>query len=184
MRESDLTRLYPEAYHMAADRSWLLIARHGLLSTAALLERWDVANPSIRESLLQRWLETEVAIEHPEFGRAIVRDHKPIRPEALAEALIDMTPEQWFEAERAGSSRAAEGVLGVVARRVQEGGADRDHGRHRQLGPRRTKTASSCAASTPASRSRTTRRRAIGSRSCRSRSIRIGIGVRLSAAGH
>jgi hypothetical protein len=97
VRTSDLTRLYPEVYHMAADGSWPSIARHGLLSTAALVERWDIANPSIRESLLQQRRPDQVTIEHPEFGRAIVRDHKPIRPEALAEALIDMTPEQWFE---------------------------------------------------------------------------------------
>lgn len=36
-------------------------------------------------------------IEHPQHGIAIVRDHKPINEAALAEALIDMTPAQWFE---------------------------------------------------------------------------------------
>jgi hypothetical protein len=97
MHTSDLTRLYPEAYHMAADGSWPSIARHGLLSTAALVERWEIASPGIRESLLQQRRPEQVAIEHPEHGVAIVRDHKPIREAALAEALIDMTPEQWFE---------------------------------------------------------------------------------------
>ncbi len=97
VRTSELTRLYPEAYHMAADGSWPSIARHGLLSTAALVERWEIASPGIRESLLQQRRPEQVAIEHPEHGVAIVRDHKPIREAALAEALIDMTTAEWFE---------------------------------------------------------------------------------------
>lgn len=97
MRTSDLTRLYPEAYHMAADGSWPSIARHGLLSTAALVERWEIASLGIRESLLLQRRPEQVAIEHPEHGVAIVRDHKPIREAALTEALIDMTPAEWFE---------------------------------------------------------------------------------------
>ena len=93
----DLTRLYPEAYHMAADGSWPSIARHGLLSTAALVERWEVASAGIRSSLLEQRRPDSVAIEHPEHGVAIVRDHKPINEASLADALIDMTSEQWFE---------------------------------------------------------------------------------------
>ncbi|MDJ0335632.1 hypothetical protein QMG83_10400 [Salinibacterium sp. G-O1] len=97
MLTADLTRLYPEAYHMAADGSWPSIARHGLLSTAALVERWEIASPGIRSSLLEQRRPDSVAIEHPEHGVAIVRDHKPINETALSVALIGMTPEQWFE---------------------------------------------------------------------------------------
>jgi hypothetical protein len=81
---------------MAADGSWPSIARPGLLSTAALIERWEIESPGIRESLLQQRRPEQVAIEHPEHGLAIVRDHKPIREAALAEALVGMSPEQWF----------------------------------------------------------------------------------------
>jgi len=97
VKADDLTRLYPEAYHMAADGSWPSIARHELLSTAALVERWEIGEPGIRSSLLMRRRPESVAIEHPTHGVAFVRDHKPINEAALADALIDMTPEQWFE---------------------------------------------------------------------------------------
>lgn len=97
MRTSDLTRLYPEMYHMAADGSWPSIARHGLLSTAALVDLWEITSPDLRDSLLRQRRPEQVPIEHPEHGVAIVRDHKPIREAALAGALIDMTPEQWIE---------------------------------------------------------------------------------------
>lgn len=96
MLTADLVRLYPEAYHMAADGSWPSIARHGLLSTAALVERWEVAEPGIRQSLLEQRRPDSVAIEHAEHGIAIVRDHGPINQAALTDALIDMTLEQWF----------------------------------------------------------------------------------------
>lgn len=97
MKAADLVRLYPEAYHMAADGSWPSIARHGLLSTAALVERWEIGEPGIRSSLLEQRRPESVAIEHPDHGVALVRDHKPINEAALADALIDMTPEQWFK---------------------------------------------------------------------------------------
>lgn len=82
---------------MAADGSWPSIARHGLLSAAALVERWEVARPGIRSSLLDQRRPDSAVLEHPEHGIAVVRDHKPIHDGSLVDALVDMTPEQWFE---------------------------------------------------------------------------------------
>ena len=82
---------------MGADGSWPSIARHGLLSTGALVELWQIASMGTRASLLEQRRADSVAIEHPEHGIAVVRDHKPINEASLADALMDMTREQWFE---------------------------------------------------------------------------------------
>jgi hypothetical protein len=38
-----------------------------------------------------------VLIEHPRFGRAVIRDQKPMNEKSLLRALEDMTPQQWYE---------------------------------------------------------------------------------------
>ena len=43
---ANITALYPPLYHMAAEGSWPSIQRHGLLSTSALLDLYEVCGPS------------------------------------------------------------------------------------------------------------------------------------------
>ena len=50
VRTDDLIRLYPEVFHMAADGSWPSIERHGLLSSAALVDRWELEPTSALEA--------------------------------------------------------------------------------------------------------------------------------------
>jgi hypothetical protein len=76
VKSSDLLRLYPKLFHMAADGSWPSIERHGLLSTAAVLDRWEVSPETSKRLLTERRDESEV-LEHPEHGIAIVRDQNP-----------------------------------------------------------------------------------------------------------
>jgi hypothetical protein len=97
MLEADLIRLYPRLFHMAEDGSWPSIERHGLLSTKTLLERWEVA-PDVATALGGEIRCESSVVEHPEFGRAVVRDQKPINTTALADALVDMSVGEWLDA--------------------------------------------------------------------------------------
>jgi hypothetical protein len=96
MLTADLTRLYPELYHMAAADSWPSIARHGLLCTRDLVDAWQVESPATRAALLEQRRPQSMVVEHPEFGAATIRDHGPLNTASLADALDGMTVEQWF----------------------------------------------------------------------------------------
>jgi hypothetical protein len=88
---ADLIRLYPRLFHMAAAGSWPSIQRHGLLSTSALATLWG------SEEAVSALRQESVLLEHPEFGRAVVRDQKPIHRESLEEALAgEMSVEDWL----------------------------------------------------------------------------------------
>ncbi len=95
----DLQRLisrYPVLYHMAEDESWESIRRHGLLSTSALLDRFEVegkerfAIESVRRPEIVR-------VNHPEHGVALIRDNKPMQEKSLERCLVEMTPREWYE---------------------------------------------------------------------------------------
>ena len=96
MLTADLIRLYPELHHMAADASWPSIEKHGLLSTAALVDRWEINDPDARAALLQQRRDESRVIQHYAYGPATVRDQKPIHVESLATALVDMTVPEWL----------------------------------------------------------------------------------------
>jgi hypothetical protein len=99
MTESDLAELIqdcPTLYHMAEGGSWPSIRRHGLLSTAALVDLFEVAGAK-REAILRRHRPTGVALEHPVHGRAVVRDQKPMSDTALRGCLTEgMEPAEWY----------------------------------------------------------------------------------------
>lgn len=95
----DLERLisrYPVLYHMAEDGSWESIRRHGLLSTSALLDRFEIegeeryAIESVRRPEI-------TSIQHPEHGTALIRDNKPMQEKSLERCLVGMTPLEWYE---------------------------------------------------------------------------------------
>jgi hypothetical protein len=93
---ADLVRLYPTLFHTAADGSWPSIREHGLLSTAALLDRWEVAEPT-RHELLTTVRGESTVVEHPVHGTAVVRDQGPIHEPSLEAALTDLSVEQWLQ---------------------------------------------------------------------------------------
>jgi hypothetical protein len=97
MDVAELIAHYPRLYHMAEDGSWPDIQAHGLLSTKALLDRFDVA-PHKREALYSKHRPESVVITHPERGRAVIRDQKPMDDRGLERALQDgVTPREWYE---------------------------------------------------------------------------------------
>ena len=99
-----LVQRYPQLFHMAELGSWPLIKRYGLLSTSALLDLFEISG-SEREALERRHRPESVEICHPNLGRAVVRDQKPISEERLLWAARDggpvlrdgLTPRDWYK---------------------------------------------------------------------------------------
>jgi hypothetical protein len=79
---------------MAEDRSWEGIQRLGLLSTSALLDRFEVGGALSFRIESARRPEME-AVDHPEHGRALIRDNKPMQETLLERCLTGMNPREW-----------------------------------------------------------------------------------------
>lgn len=88
--------LFPRLYHMAHEDAWKGIRSHGLLSTSALLDLFEV-NDERRRVIESRHRPESIVIEHPVYGRAVIRDQKPMSENALRKCLQGMSPTQWFE---------------------------------------------------------------------------------------
>jgi hypothetical protein len=80
---------------MAEEGSWASIQRHGLLSTSALLDLFEVAGAERDAIEISRRPES-VKITHPEHGTAWIRDNKPINVTVLRRTLVGMTEEDWY----------------------------------------------------------------------------------------
>jgi len=88
--------LYPSLFHMAEAGSWRSVREHGLLSTTALLDLFEIDGPKRREIETQ-WRPTGVPIHHPIHETAVIRDQWPMPPEHLAKGLDGVSPQQWYE---------------------------------------------------------------------------------------
>ena len=87
--------LYPSLYHMAEAGSWPVICERGLLSTTALLDLFEIDGAE-RSSIESRWRPESIPIEHPSYGRAVIRDQKPMPPGGLEAALTNVSPTEWY----------------------------------------------------------------------------------------
>ncbi len=86
----------PTLYHMAERGSWPSIRRHGLLSTTALLDRFEIYGQE-RTSIEARRRPTSVFLNQPAVGSAVVRDQLPMDDRGLTRCLQDgLTPEAWY----------------------------------------------------------------------------------------
>lgn len=90
MEMDALVTTHPRLFHMAEADAWPSIKRHGLLSTEALLELYGVTGPR-RAALLERRRGSSVQLNHPEHGRAVVRDNLPLNEAKLEACLTDMS---------------------------------------------------------------------------------------------
>ncbi len=86
---------YPRLYHMAEAGSWGSIKRHGLLSTTALLDLFEVEGAK-REAIESERRRESVSIEHPVHGTAWIRDNKPINETVLRRTLVGMSEAEWY----------------------------------------------------------------------------------------
>ncbi len=96
MEIPELVSRYPVLYHMAEDGSWESIQRLGLLSTSALLDRFEVGGGRRFQIESARRPEMEL-VEHTEHGRALIRDNKPMQEKTLERCLTGMSPREWYE---------------------------------------------------------------------------------------
>ena len=88
---------YPRLFHVAEAGAWPSIRRHGLRSTSALLDLFEVDGPK-RERLEAAHRPESVTLLHPEHGQVVLRDQKPLHVGQLAECLDDgTTVEQWLQ---------------------------------------------------------------------------------------
>jgi hypothetical protein len=92
-----LAECFPRLFHMAGLGSWPSIKQHGLLSTSALLDLFEVPD-SLRVDLESLHRPESVRISHPLHGRAVVRDQKPMDDKGLLRCLQDgLTPGEWYQ---------------------------------------------------------------------------------------
>ena len=86
-----LVSKYPLLFHMAQSGTWERIQEHGLLSTTALLDLYEVQEPK-RSRIESEWRRQSESIA----PGVVIRDQKPMPPRSLERVLEDMTPEQWY----------------------------------------------------------------------------------------
>ncbi len=93
----ELIELYPLLYHMAERGSWPSIQAHGLRSTSALLDLFEITRSG--RAQYESELRTEsMKISHEAFGEAVLRDNKPMTESGLARALQNgMTAKEWLK---------------------------------------------------------------------------------------
>src|ERR1700728_2842755 len=91
MDVQELIDRYPRLYHTAHVDAWAGIQAHGLLSTTALLDLFEVCGHN-RDLIESTRRPESVVIEHRRFGRAVIRDNKPITDGQLARCLTGMAP--------------------------------------------------------------------------------------------
>ena len=91
-----LESYYPRLYHMSHAGSWRSIQQHGLLSTTALLDLFEVKG-ELRERLEGNRRPKSEAIVHSVHGRAMLRDQQPLNEKKLKGALRDgLSPRDWY----------------------------------------------------------------------------------------
>lgn len=86
---------WPRLFHMAEQGSWHSIQEHGLRSTTALLDLFEVDGAE-REAIESARRPESVRIEHPVYGVAWIRDNKPINETVLRRTLVGMSESDWY----------------------------------------------------------------------------------------
>ncbi|HKO38788.1 MAG TPA: hypothetical protein VJU14_10510 [Solirubrobacterales bacterium] len=90
-----LMERWPRLFHMAEAGSWDSIREHGLQSTSALLDRFDVGDP-LRTEIESCRRPESVEITDGRGNSAWVRDNKRINETALIKTLQGMTLGEWY----------------------------------------------------------------------------------------
>jgi hypothetical protein len=92
----ELITRYPKLYHMAEADTWDSICEHGLLSTSALLDLFEVRGAQ-RYAIESEHRPNSIPVSHPVYGTAVIRDQKPMSDSGLLRCLRDVTPREWYE---------------------------------------------------------------------------------------
>ena len=96
MNPDELLAQHPVLYHMAEDETWPSIRDYGLLSTAALVELYQLPD-DLRRDVLNGVRRRSVTLHHPDLPPAVVRDQAPLK--FLSSCLLDgVSPQQFLDA--------------------------------------------------------------------------------------
>jgi hypothetical protein len=80
-------KTYPRLFHMAHHEALPSIRRHGLLSTSALLDLFEISGE--RRLIIETQMRSgSVLIEHPVHGKAVIRDQKAIMNDRRLEKAL------------------------------------------------------------------------------------------------
>lgn len=75
---ADFIATYPRVYHAASALAWPSIQQNGLLSTARLMDLFDV-DPLVRSELLTQPRRASTSLHKPGLHPAVIRDQKPMK---------------------------------------------------------------------------------------------------------
>jgi hypothetical protein len=92
----ELVNLHPQLFHMAEEGTWESVRDNGLLSTSALLDRFEINGPE-RMVIEETNRRKATVITHPNYGSAVIRDQIPMTESALEKCLIKLTPREWYK---------------------------------------------------------------------------------------
>jgi hypothetical protein len=96
MKPEELAEHHPRLYHLTAPGAISGMLRHGLLPTSTLLDLFEVLGEQ-RAAIVERPRPSEVRIEHPTHGQAVISDNTPLTLGALAQCLDDgLGPSDWL----------------------------------------------------------------------------------------
>jgi hypothetical protein len=91
----EFVAIHPRLFHMAEADTWPGIQRHGLLSTTALLDLFEI-NDNRRYEIEETNRRASVTINHHNHGTAVIRDQLPMTDSALQKCLLGMSPREWY----------------------------------------------------------------------------------------
>ena len=92
----ELSGRFALLYHMAQLGSWPSVEEHGLLSTTALLDRFEVGGDE-RFRIESCHRPESITINHAVHGRAVIRDQKPMSDRSVRKALAGgLKPADWY----------------------------------------------------------------------------------------
>lgn len=97
MKLDDLVERYPRLFHMAEHSSWNGMLKHGLLSTAAVLDLVQ-ASPEDRDKYGRKHRPEKIELESKSGDRFVLRDQKPMNDERLSWCLQGgLKPSDWYQ---------------------------------------------------------------------------------------
>ena len=96
MSPEELAERHPKLYHVTEPNAWPSIKKNGLLSTAHILDLFEIKGPQ-RDKIELTRRPTSIPLEHPVHGNLIINDNVPLSEKSLSTCLDnDLTPADWL----------------------------------------------------------------------------------------
>ena len=92
----EFSKFYPVLYHMAEENTWESIKKHGLMSTTALLDLYHIEGKR-RDTIEKLHRPVCMEISNSRYGKAVIRDQKPMSDKDLEKCLVRLRPTEWYQ---------------------------------------------------------------------------------------